>query len=292
MGVGNKMAASDTKIDIGTVPDKLKSQQFFGLEPENDNGKERQFVTALARGLEVLRCFRPGDRLLGNKDIAKRTALPRPTICRLTYTLTRMGYLSYSEKLGKYQLGTAVLSLGYSLLSNLDILKVAQPLMQELADYSDTAVGVGARDRLGMVYLKGCYSSRASISLNMDAGTSIPIATTSMGKALLCGMPEQEREALLDHIRSENPNEWPQKKIGIEKALRDFQELGFCYSTGEWRKDVSGVAVPMLPVAGSRLLSFNCSAPSFMLKEQTMVEDLGPRMVHMVRSIEALVAGH
>lgn len=286
------MAVSATTIHDGNLLATPNSQQFFGLEPEDDAGKERQFIIALARGLEVLRCFRPGDRLLGNKDIAKRTGLPRPTVCRLTYTLTRMGYLSYSEKLGKYQLGTAVLSLGYSLLSNLDILKIAQPLMQEMADYSNTAVGVGARDRLGMVYLKGCYSTKATISLNMDAGTNISIATTSMGKALLCGMPEAERAVLMDHISSENPAEWPKRKIGIEKALRDFERYGFCYSIGEWRKDVSGVAVPILPAAGSKLLSFNCAAPSFMLKEQTMIEDIGPRMVHMVRSIEAQLAGH
>jgi DNA-binding IclR family transcriptional regulator len=279
-------------VEDGVLPVNSGDRNSFGLEPEEDSGKERQFITALARGLEVLRCFRPGDRLLGNKDIAKRTGLPRPTICRLTYTLTRMGYLNYSEKLGKYQLGTAVLSLGYSFLSNLDILNVAQPLMQDLADYSNTAVGVGARDRLGMVYLKGCYSTKATISLNMEAGTNIAIATTSMGKALLCGMPEHEREILMDHIRSENPKEWPQRKAGIEKALRDYQEYGFCYSIGEWRKDVSGVAVPMLSFAGSQLLSFNCAAPSFVLKRQMIEEDIGPRLVHMVRSVEARVAVH
>ena len=286
------MGTSGINSDKGVVPMTPVVDTFFGFEPEHDPKSERQFITALARGLEVLRCFHPGDRLLGNKDIAKRTGLPRPTVCRVTYTLTRMGYLSYSEKLGKYQLGTAVLSLGYSLLANLDILKLAQPRMQELADYSNSAVGVGARDRLGMVYLKGCYSTKASISLNMDAGTSISIATTSMGKALLCGMPEQEREVLMNHIRSENPKEWPLRKIGIEKALRDYQEFGFCYSIGEWRKDVSGVAVPIVPVDGSRLYSFNCAAPSFVLKQQMMVEDIGPRLVHMVRSVEAEIAGH
>ena len=286
------MGTSGINSDKDVVPITPVGDTIFGLEPEHDPKSERQFITALARGLEVLRCFRPGDRLLGNKDIAKRTGLPRPTVCRVTYTLTRMGYLSYSEKLGKYQLGTAVLSLGYSLLANLDILKVAQPRMQELADYSNSAVGVGARDRLGMVYLKGCYSTKASISLNMDAGTSISIATTSMGKALLCGMPEQEREVLMNHLRSENAKEWPLRKAGIEKALRDYQEYGFCYSIGEWRKDVSGVAVPIVPVDGSRLYSFNCAAPSFVLKQQMMVEDIGPRLVHMVRSVEAEIAGH
>ena len=80
--------------------------------------------------------------------------------------------------------------MGYSLLSNMDVLKVARPLMQELADYSHTAVGVGARDRLGMVYLKGCYSSDATIYLQMEVGSCIPIATTSMGEHCCAGSPK------------------------------------------------------------------------------------------------------
>ncbi|RQW77796.1 MAG: IclR family transcriptional regulator [Geobacter sp.] len=240
----------------------------------------------MVRGLEILKCFQPGERLLGNKDLARRTGIPKPTVSRLTYTLTRMGYLNYSESLGKYQLGTAVLSLGYSLLSNMDVLKVARPLMQELADYSHTAVGVGARDRLGMVYLKGCYSPDATIYLQMEVGSCIPIATTSMGRALLCGLPEKEREYLLDHIRKENPQEWPSLKAGIEQSLKDYQDWGFVFSNGNWRKDVNAVAVPMLPVAGSVVMSFNCAAPSFVLRRHMLEDDIGPRLVHMVRTIE------
>ena len=38
---------------------------------------ERKFVVALARGLDLLRAFRPGETMLGNRDFAERTGLPR-----------------------------------------------------------------------------------------------------------------------------------------------------------------------------------------------------------------------
>jgi len=60
----------------------------FSYEHEGD----RQFATTLARGLEVLRCFTPLEPLLGNKEISVRTGLPKPTVSRLTYTLTKLGY--------------------------------------------------------------------------------------------------------------------------------------------------------------------------------------------------------
>ena len=61
---------------------------------------DRQFATTLARGLEVLRCFTPLEPLLGNKEISVRTGLPKPTVSRLTYTLTKLGYLRHNMRLG------------------------------------------------------------------------------------------------------------------------------------------------------------------------------------------------
>ena len=260
-----------------------------GIEAPDEN-KDRQFVTALARGLEVLRCFKPRDRHLGNQDIAERTGLPKPTVSRLTYTLTRMGYLYHDEKLGKYQLGTGVLSLGFSLLTNMDVLKIARPLMQELADHSHTVVSVGTRDRSSMIYLDGRHSTAATVSLRREPGTRVPIATTAMGRALLCGLPEDEREQLLEKIRLKDLVNWPKHKLGIEQAMRDYQERGFCLSIGDWRSDVNAVGVPMLPIAGCRLLTFNCAAPSFVLRRHMLEDDIGPRLVNLVRTVEAEAA--
>jgi hypothetical protein len=75
----------------------------FSYEHEGD----RQFATTLARGLEVLRCFTPLEPLLGNKEISVRTGLPKPTVSRLTYTLTKLGYLRHNIRLGSPTTATA-----------------------------------------------------------------------------------------------------------------------------------------------------------------------------------------
>ena len=77
---------------------------------------------------------------------------------RLTYTLTKLGYLRHNMRLGKYQLGSAVLSIGYPLLASMNVRQVARPLMKELADYCNGSVSMGVRDRLNMVYVESCRS--------------------------------------------------------------------------------------------------------------------------------------
>ena len=61
---------------------------------EEDNAKDRQFVTALARGLEILRCFRPGEASLTNSEMTQQTGRPKRPSRPLTYALTRLGYLT------------------------------------------------------------------------------------------------------------------------------------------------------------------------------------------------------
>ena len=111
-----------------------------------------------------------------------------------------------------------------------------------------------------------------------------------MGRALLCGLPQDEREKLMDNIRQRDPEDWSKHKAGIEQSLRDYEERGFCMSIGGWRSDVNAVGVPMLPIAGCRLLTFNCNAPSFVLRQHMLEDDIGPRLVNLVRTIEAEAA--
>ncbi|MES2257527.1 MAG: IclR family transcriptional regulator [Pseudomonadota bacterium] len=252
---------------------------------DDDEGKDRQFVNALARGLELLRCFGPGEVYLTNAELAKRTSLPKPTISRLTHTLTRLGYLDFSESQGKYRLGAGVLALGYRMLSTLDLRQLARPLMADLAEYAQASVSLGTRDRLSMVYIETCRST-ANVTLRLDVGSRIPLATTAMGKALLCVLPEAERNYLLDHVRQRDEQNWPLIKAGIEQGFKDYQERGFCISAGAWQSDVHAVGVPVRGVDGEQMMAFNCGGPAFLLPRERLEEDLGPRLVQLAKQID------
>jgi DNA-binding IclR family transcriptional regulator len=258
---------------------------------DDDSAKDRQFVTALARGLEILRCFRPGEAYLTNTEMAKRTGMPKPTISRLTHTLTKLGYLNFSEEQGRYRLGSGVLALGYTLLSSLDVRQIARPAMQELAEYAQCSVAIGIRERLGMVYVEACRGS-AAVTLRRDAGSRIPLATTAMGKSYLCGLPQKERDFLMDHIRLDDEASWPKIKADIEQGYKDYQDLGFCLSSGIWDAKISAVGVPLIDADPAKTMGFNCGGPSFLLPREVLVNDLGPRLVQLVRNVEMSMGRH
>ena len=246
--------------------------------------EDRQFITALARGLELLRCFSAKQPHLGNQEMSLMTGLPKPTITRLTHTLSRLGYIKQVPNSSKFQLSAGVLAFGYSMLSNVSIRSIAQHYMKDLADYAGAAVALATRDRLNMIYLD-VVQGKSNVTMRRQIGTYLPIHLSAMGRACLAAMPEDEREFLLNAIRIKHKEDWMKINRDLDKAFRDYQDFGYCFSMGEWHKDVNAVAVPLLHEQHG-LQVFNCGGPSFIMKREKIEEDIAPRLLHMVNNIK------
>jgi DNA-binding IclR family transcriptional regulator len=266
--------------------DATRGAEAGGAPPRPKVGKQdRHFVTALSRGLDVLSCFRSGSRLLGNQEISERCRLPKSTVSRLTYTLTKLGYLHYVKESGKYRLGTATLALGSAVLGRFEVRDLARPLMQELADATGTSVALGARQRLSMVCVEVCKGN-AVLSLNMEVGMRLPLGTSAIGRGYLAVCSEAERADLLDQLKELDHLAWPALKQGLDKAFAMYQELGVCSSFGEWQPDVNGIAVGFRPGNGLPPMAINCGAPAFKVSAEYLLNDVRPRLIELVRRIE------
>lgn len=268
-----------TDDDVNTAPHVELLEPIADMKDEND----RQFVTALARGLELLRCFTPQHPYLGNQELSQMTGLPKATITRLTYTLVKLGYLKQSANSNKYQLSVGVLAFGYTMMANVSINNLVTPYMEALADYANSAVAMATRDRLMMVYLN-VVQGKGITTMRRNVGSYLPIHLSAMGRACLASMPAAEQEFILNAIRHKYKDDWLKISRGLDKAFKDYEDYGYCFSISEWRKDVNAVATAFMhPTEG--LLTFNCGAPSFILSRDKLEEDIAPRLLHMKNNI-------
>ena len=263
-------------------PPSVRTLRTPTVRPQED----RHFVTALARGLAVLSCFRFGDKFLGNQEIAQRCELPKSTVSRLTTTLTRLGYLIHIEESGKYRLGTATLALGTAMLVRLDERQVARPAMQELADFAMAEVSLGTRDRLSMIYVENCRSP-ALLTLSMNVGSRIALATSAMGRAWLADLAEDQRQPIMAQLRARDAKAWPNVLQGIEKALQAYRTLGVTCSFGDWQKGVNAIARVFRPGRGLPSMVINCGGPSFNVSPEFLLGEVRPRLIEMVSRLEA-----
>jgi hypothetical protein len=82
-----------------------RSERLSGmLEPSRNSEGRPEIIRVISRAFDVLRCFENHEVRLGNLEISKRCCLPPSTVSRLTYTLTRVGELTYLPRDQKYQL--------------------------------------------------------------------------------------------------------------------------------------------------------------------------------------------
>jgi DNA-binding IclR family transcriptional regulator len=248
--------------------------------------EDRHFVTAVARAMSVLECFRSGDKTVGNHEIAKRCKLPKSTVSRLTHTLTRLNYLAYDEDEGRYSVGTAGLALASVMIGRLSVRQLARPLMQELANFSNGVVALTIRDRLSMIYLDVVRSSCA-LTLALEAGSRIPAATTAAGRAYLAVTSERERTEVFNRLREQDEAAWPGVNSRLERSREEYGQLGVATSFGEWQPDVNAVAVG-IRVGNSRgPMAINCGGPAFTLSKPFLLEHVRPRLLELARQVES-----
>jgi len=236
-------------------------------------------VNSIARAFAILRCFRRGERSLGNKDIAERTGLPRSSVARLTATLTELGYLERIAAHEKYALGVGVLGLGQNYLAGLDVRTAARPLMQALADEMHATVALAARDADQMVFLEICHGSQP-FGLRLGVGERVPRGTTALGRAAHAALPEAERKRVVSAVTRVTKGERRERLLaGLAQGVRDYERYGFCLSLGDWEKSVHAVGVPMISPDGSRVLAFSCFGPPHEMTRARLVGEIGPRLV-------------
>lgn len=252
--------------------------------------RDRKFVLALARGLEVLRAFRARDGFLGNQEISERTGLPKPTVSRLTYTLCELGYLMQVPRLGKYQLAPSAITLGYSALASLAMRQVARGFMADAAERLGAPIALGVIDRNRALYID-IYRGSSAFKVQLEIGARIPLATTAMGRALIAGLDERGRAAIFDRLSARFPVEWPALRPQIEEACEHHARQGFVMAAGKWRSDINAVGVPLVAADGTGVFAFNCGGPPELMTPERMHEHYAPTLMGMVREVDRALSG-
>ena len=230
--------------------------------------RDRRFATTLAKGLQILQAFSPSDRALGNRELARRTGMPPSTVARMTFTLTRLGFLQQLQPEESYCLGPAVMALGYTARARLSFLPTAEVLMQELADEVGALVALAMRDG-DAAMLTRCWRPRNTPAIWLTEGHRLPLRRSSPGRAILAA-------------RQPSPDDPP----SVREDREMLQSKGYLTSIGRWNQNINGCAVPFWPDSSQEPAAFLCGAHADELPEETLETVTGPLLLARVRELE------
>lgn len=120
----------------------------------------------------------------------------KPTTHRILITLAKRGLLRFDEERAVYLLGPANLRLGMDFLDTIDLRRIAVPHLRELAETTRETVHLGVIDGQDVVYIEKVDSPQP-VRISSRLGRSMPLHSTSMGKALLAFHTDEYARELL-----------------------------------------------------------------------------------------------
>ncbi len=244
-----------------------------------DVENDRQFVTALSRGLAVLECFKTEDRYLSNLEVSARTGLARPTVSRLTHTLTKTGHLYRDETSGEYRLSARVLELGFSVIAAVNIIERSREIMDRASDGPNPYITVALAERSGTraIYL-ATSRSRQAVAITIEVGSRLPIFYSAVGRAILAGETKEKREEILSAGIREFPEHKQRMEQSVDQAIRDYETYGYCTSFGGWKREINAIAAPIRSLDGTSIYGLNIGGPSFLVEPQMLHGSYGANL--------------
>src|SRR3954451_15449493 len=144
-------------------------------------------VPPVNRTLDILELFLDRPRLSA-RDITERLGLPRTTVHELLVTLVARSYLiSVPGQPVQFRLGMPLFQLGAAFAGQLDLVREAQDVAQEVAAACDEAVHVAVLNGADVIYLVKVDSTHP-VRMVSAVGRRLPAHCTAVGKMLLASL--------------------------------------------------------------------------------------------------------
>jgi IclR family pca regulon transcriptional regulator len=217
-------------------------------------------VQSLERGLAVIRAFDADHDRMTLSDVARRTGLTRATARRFLHTLVQLDYMQTDGR--HFWLRPRILDLGYAYLSSLSLPDIAAPHLKELSEEIHESSSISVLDGTDVVYVAR-IPARRIMSVRITVGTRFPAYVTSMGRAILAGLPREEVRDILD--RTELVQLTPHTVTDPDELLatiEDVRRLGYALVDQELEVGLRSIAVPITDATGRVVAAANVSVPA------------------------------
>ncbi|MEP3245242.1 MAG: IclR family transcriptional regulator [Sneathiella sp.] len=220
-------------------------------------------VPALQKGLQILGMFDSHRRSLTQIEMADALNVSPSSLYRIVQTLTGMGYLT---KIGTntYELGSQVVSRGFSYLASREIVEISAPFITKLRDKTSLSSHLAIREETETLYVFRALALQR-VSVNVPVGTRFPCHTTAMGRALLIDMSPAELEILYQGQRLDGyPEPSPQTLPDLIALCDRERERGFSV---HYSDHSTAIAVPVRSFTGEVVAAVNVSGPDTIMKK-------------------------
>ncbi len=256
------------------------------MTPRARNGESGAAVQSVTRALSLLEALGASGGELGIAELSRRVSLHVSTTHRILSTLIGRGYARQNAETGRYALGAGALHLAEAYLGQMDLRRLARPVLERLSRGSDETASLVILDGREALYLDKVESPR-SLRIFSRIGHRAPLHCTAAGKVLLAYRTKAEVEALLgkgplEALTRHTITSPSQLRRELEKARLQ----GYARDQEECEDETRCLAVPVRNARGGVEAALSVSAPAVRLTLRRQ-ETLIPLLLKSGREVSA-----
>ena len=215
---------------------------------------------------------------LSNAEISRKLDIPKSSASYILRTLEKQGYLHRDANSGKYRVGLKILSLSRGALSGIDVREVALPIMRRLTEKTNLTCHLAILDGPEAVYIEK-VEPQGFIRMDTWVGRRMRVHATSVGKALVAHIPQQQLEKMI----AERPMEKRTPKTittmpRLLKELERVRSLGYSVDDEENNLGARCLGAPVFNQQGNIEAALGLSGPIHQVNSETM-----PRIVETLK---------
>jgi DNA-binding IclR family transcriptional regulator len=237
------------------------------MATEGERGSELQSVGRAVSVLEHL----SREGWSGVTDVANALDIHKSTAYRMLATLKARGLVEQDTQTERYRLGLGLVLLARAVTADLDVVRAARPVLQELSAETRETVTISVLAGEEVVVLDQTNAAPSILNVNWT-GKHFPLHCTSDGKILLAHLPERQQELALARPLRRYTDQTVTDPARLREQLEAVRRDGYGFSVEELEVGLIGVAAPVFASGGRAVASISVSGPSFRLTVDSIPE--------------------
>ncbi|WP_231495780.1 IclR family transcriptional regulator [Paucisalibacillus sp. EB02] len=225
-------------------------------------------VQSVDRALEIIEKLKDNPNGIGVTDLSVMLGVSKSTVHRLLMSLSQGNYVKKDSVTERYQLGLKFLELGDIVSENLDVRKLASPLLKELSTKTSETVHLVVMEYNEVVYIDKVESPE-TIRMYSRVGKRASMHCTGVGKVFLAHLPEWDVERIIKEkpmVKFTENTLITKEDLFIE--LRRIKSKGYAIDNEEHEVGVKCIAAPIIDYKGNIIAAVSVSAPIMRLNDE------------------------
>lgn len=241
--------------------------------------------------LELVAGYADGLHL---QEIADRLGMPASAAHRHLAELSELGYVRPGGRQGAYTATTKLVRMAFTILAELGIVDLAQPILDRLARISGELVRLAVRDGDRLNFVARAQGARGGLIYDGDMGQEPVLFATATGMAWLATLSDEEALRLVARQGLGPPNplapRTPQTVKAVLARIAEARRAGYGLGIESAYPGTNAIAAAVHAKDGTVLGTISIAGPSVRLTAVRLAE-LAPDLVAAVSELGELRAG-